>query len=66
MPLGQFLLFSTIGTLIWTAALSMALFLLGQAYSVIQDYVDPISTAVLAILVAIYIYRVVTFKSERA
>ena len=66
MPLGQFLLFSTIGTLIWTAALAMAGFLLGQAYSVVQDYVDPISTAVLAILVVIYIYRVVTFKAERA
>jgi len=66
MPLKGFLLFSTIGTLIWTAALAMAGFLLGQAYSVIQDYVDPISTTVLAILVVIYIYRVVTFKSERA
>jgi membrane protein DedA with SNARE-associated domain len=66
MPLIGFLLFSTIGTLIWTAALAMAGFLLGQAYSVIQDYVDPISTTVLAILIVIYIYRVATFKSERA
>lgn len=65
MPLGQFLLFSSIGTLLWTAALALADYLLGQAYSTIQDYVDPVSTAVLVILIGYYIYRVVTFKKER-
>ncbi len=64
MPLGQFLVFSSIGTLLWTAALASAGFLLGQAYSVIQDYVDPISTAVLVTLVGVYIFRVATFKEE--
>ena len=66
MPLGRFLLFSSIGTLLWTAALALAGYLLGQAYSTIQDYVDPVSTAVLVILIGYYIYRVVTFKKERA
>lgn len=65
MPLGQFLLFSSIGTLLWTAALALAGYLLGQAYSIIQDYVDPVSTAVLVILIGYYIYRVATFKKER-
>ncbi|WP_313606156.1 DedA family protein [Rhizobium sp.] len=65
MPLGQFLLVSSIGTLLWTAALALAGYLLGQAYSTIQDYVDPVSTAVLIILIGYYIYRVVTFKKER-
>lgn len=64
MPFGQFLVFSSIGTLLWTAALAFAGFLLGQAYSVIQDYVDPISTAMLVILVGVYIFRVATFKEE--
>jgi len=66
MPLGRFLLFSSIGTLLWTAALALAGFLLGQAYSTIQDYVDPVSTTVLIILIGYYIYRVVTFKKESA
>lgn len=65
MPLGTFLLFSSIGTLVWTAALALAGYFLGQAYSVIQDFVDPVSTAVLIILVGYYIYRIVTFKKER-
>ncbi|MBB4351206.1 DedA family protein [Aliirhizobium cellulosilyticum] len=64
MPLGRFLLFSSIGTLLWTAALALAGYLLGQAYSTIQDYVDPVSTMVLIILVGYYIYRVVTSKKE--
>ncbi len=62
MPLGTFLIFSTIGTVAWTASLTLAGYLLGQAYSVVSDYVDPISTAVLIILVAVYLYRVWAFK----
>lgn len=65
MPLGTFLMFSTIGTLAWTAALALSGYLLGQAYSVVSDYVDPISTGVLVILVAAYICRVWTFKEAR-
>jgi membrane protein DedA with SNARE-associated domain len=65
MPLAQFLAFSTIGTLAWTAALALAGYLLGQAYSLVSAYVDPISTAILVILVAAYIYRVWTYKEAR-
>lgn len=66
MPLGSFLLFSAVGTLVWTAALALAGFLLGQAYDIIERYVDPVSTTVLVILVATYIYRVATYKEDRA
>ena len=64
MPIGQFLTFSAIGTFVWTAALAMAGYLLGQAYETVADYVDPVSTAVLVGLVAVYGYRVATFKRE--
>jgi len=66
MPLGSFLLFSAVGTIVWTAALALAGFLLGQAYDIIENYVDPVSTTVLVILVATYIYRVATYKEDRA
>lgn len=65
MPLWQFIFFSSIGTLLWTAALALAGYLLGQAYDLIQEYVDPISTSVLILLGGYYIYRVATFKKER-
>lgn len=66
MPIGRFLALSFVGTLAWTSALAIAGYVLGQAYSVVADYVDPVSTGVLVVLVAIYIYRVVTYKEERA
>jgi len=66
MPLGSFLLFSAVGTLVWTAVLALAGFFLGQAYDIIERYVDPVSTTVLVILVAIYIYRFATYKEDRA
>ncbi|MBD8665792.1 DedA family protein [Rhizobium sp. CFBP 8752] len=66
MPLGSFLLFSAVGTLVWGAALALAGFLLAQAYDIIERYVDPVSSTVLVILVAIYIYRVATYKEDRA
>ncbi|MGJ7043144.1 membrane protein DedA with SNARE-associated domain [Shinella sp. BE166] len=65
MPLFEFLIFSLIGTLIWTTALAMAGYILGQAYDQVADYVDPVSTAVLIILVCWYAYRVVTFTKQR-
>lgn len=66
MPISQFLALSFVGTFVWTAALAVAGYLLGQAYSVVADYVDPVSTGVLVVLVAVYIYRVITYKEERA
>lgn len=66
MSLGQFLALSAIGTFIWTSALAMAGYLLGQAYGVVADYVDPVSTAVLVLLIAVYLYRVATYRGERA
>lgn len=64
MPIGTFLALSFVGTLIWTSALAVAGYLLGQAYSVVADYVDPVSTGVLVLLVLIYAYRVITYKPE--
>ena len=64
MPIGTFLTLSFVGTLIWTSALAVAGYLLGQAYSVVADYIDPVSTGVLILLVGIYVYRVITYKPE--
>ena len=64
MPLGQFLLYSTIGSLIWTAILTGGGYLLESQYERIAEYLDPVSKAVLIGLLGWYIYRVVTFKSR--
>ncbi|WP_312518953.1 DedA family protein [Massilia sp.] len=66
MPLAQFLLYSTVGSLLWTGILTGAGYLLESQYERVADYVDPVSKAVLIGLVGWYLYRVATFKSRKA
>ncbi|MBQ5946678.1 DedA family protein [Massilia sp. ST3] len=66
MPMGQFLLYSTIGSLIWTAILTSAGFLLESQYERVADYVDPVSKGILVLLLAWYVYRVITWKPAKA
>ncbi|KAB0680803.1 DedA family protein [Aureimonas leprariae] len=62
MPFGLFLLLSAVGSLIWTAGLALAGYLMGQQYEAIESYVGPVSNAVVIAAVGIYVWRVVTFK----
>lgn len=64
MSMGQFLLFSTVGSLIWTGVLTAAGYLLESQYERVAQYVDPVSKAILIGLVGWYLYRVATFKSR--
>lgn len=61
MRLPPFLIYSGIGTLIWTALLGGAGFLLGTQYRRVVDWLDPVSDVVIGILILWYIYRVATF-----
>ncbi|MBB3934986.1 DedA family protein [Aureimonas phyllosphaerae] len=65
MPMPTFLFFSAIGTLVWTTGLALAGYLLAQQYELVDQYVGPVSNGVIAIVVLIYIYRVVTFKPSK-
>lgn len=64
MPMGQFLLYSTVGSLVWTGLLAGAGYLLENQYERVADYVDPVSKAVLIGLLGWYLYRVATFKKR--
>jgi membrane protein DedA with SNARE-associated domain len=61
MPFAKFLIYSAIGSGIWTTALAMAGYLLGQAYQTVSTYVGPVSNGIFFLIVAYYIYRVVMF-----
>jgi len=50
MPLPQFLIYSTLGTLGWTLLLTFAGYLLGQNYTLVEEYLGPISKIVLGLL----------------
>ena len=64
MPLTQFLLYSTIGSLIWTAILTAGGYVLESQYERVAEYLDPVSKAVLIGLAGWYLYRVATVKSR--
>ena len=66
MSWGQFLLYSTIGSLAWTGILTGAGFLLESNYEQVGQYVDPVSKGIFGILLAWYIYRVVTHRPAKA
>ncbi len=63
MSLGQFLLYSSIGSLAWTGLLTAAGFLLENNYKDVAKYVDPVSKTVLGAMLAWYLYRLITWRA---
>jgi membrane protein DedA with SNARE-associated domain len=56
MPLATFTIYSTVGTLIWTLALTTAGLMLGENYPLIEKYLAPISKLVLFGLIGLVGY----------
>ena len=65
VPFWQFLLFSAIGTTAWTAALTMAGYLLRAQFTRIDDVLGPVSTTIVVVLVGWYLWRVATYGRRR-
>ncbi len=65
MKLSVFLVYSFIGSLLWTSALAVAGFLLESRHEVIASYLNPVSNAILLVIILSYLYRVITFKQEK-
>jgi membrane protein DedA with SNARE-associated domain len=59
-----FLLLSTIGSAAWTGALAYAGFVFGANYGAVTGVVEPAGTAIFVVAIAIYLFRVVTFKAH--
>jgi len=64
LSLRRFLVFSTIGTLGWSAALAGAGYFLGSQFGEVEQWLGPLSTAVIAAIVLTYLWRVVTWKAK--
>jgi membrane protein DedA with SNARE-associated domain len=65
MNVRSFLLWSTLGTFVWTLALALAGYLLGNRFAEIETVLGPLSTGVIALALIIYLYRVVTWNRLR-
>jgi membrane protein DedA with SNARE-associated domain len=55
MPMPTFLIYSTAGTTIWVTALTLAGYFLGEKYTLVEEYVGPLSKVVLGLLVLAFI-----------
>ena len=62
MPLGRFLAFTTLGSLVWTGVLTAAGLALHANYTRVADVIDPLSKLVVAAVVLVYLYRVITWR----
>lgn len=62
MPLAHMLLWSAVGTALWSGALTGLGFALASRFDAISPWVDKLSTAVVAGLVAWYVWRVIRFR----
>jgi membrane protein DedA with SNARE-associated domain len=65
MHILQFLTYSIAGSVIWTGLLTAAGFMLEAQYTLVAEYVDPVSKAIVGLIVAAYLYRLVTHRSSK-
>ena len=66
MSLLRYLVYSSIGSLIWASLLAGAGYLLEAQYDTVARYLDPVSKAIIGFLTATYLYRLATYKKENA
>jgi len=64
MGLVPFLLSSVVGMALWTTVLAALGNALGENFKEVENYFNPISYVVLGIIIALYVYRLVTHKRE--
>jgi membrane protein DedA with SNARE-associated domain len=65
MRLAPFLVWSTIGTAIWSAGLAIAGWLLGRNVDQIEQVLGPVSLGVIVLVVALYAWRQLTWHRRR-
>ena len=61
MPLRKFLIWTTLGSLIWVALLTYAGFIFGENYQIIETYIDQIKYFVKPVIILIFIYFFIKF-----
>lgn len=66
MQLLKFLLWSGIGTALFSAALAIAGYALGASFKDIDKVIGPLSSAIFILVILIYVWRQVTWSSRQA
>ena len=66
MRLKTFLVWSTLGTSLWTAMLATAGWGLGRAFGDIDKVLGPLSTVIIILIVAAYVWRQLTWRKRHS
>ena len=61
MPIKKFLIWTTLGSLIWVTILTYAGFVFGENYRIIGTYIDQVKYFVKPTLLFIFIFFVIKF-----
>jgi len=64
MRLRRFLVWSTIGTAVWSSALALAGWVLGRRFQEIEQVLGPLSSAVIVAIVLAYVWRQLTWRNR--
>ena len=64
MSLARLVAWSAVGTLLWTALLTIAGYVLEGQYDRVVGWVNPVSNLIIGVLVLGYLYRVLTFRKR--
>lgn len=65
MSLRRFLTYTTLGSALWTTALAYAGFSLRDNYEQVAHWLNPATNVIVAGIVLVYLYRVVTWRGDR-
>lgn len=66
MPWARFLLYSTLGTLVWSTVLALVGYGLGARFAEIDRVLGPLSTAVIVVLLGAWLWRVLRWDRRKA
>ena len=64
MNLGEFLIFTTLGSAIWTALLAGAGWALGSQYQRVEKFIGPASNVIVAAMIVFYVLRVIKLHRQ--
>lgn len=59
MPLGRFLVYTTLGSLVWISGLAIFGYVVQSQYDRIQGWIDPIGWATLGSVIGLYLWRLI-------
>lgn len=65
LPLRQFLILTFAGSLIWVSTLTAAGYLLQANYHIVEAWLDPATTILIVVILAVYVWRVWRLRHRR-